>query len=89
MMVFILILFSNFVVAPYIAGFTGIEAIYLSFPSEFWGLLTVSVGGYLGARTYEKKNGVEAPKPKQERAEATKRAKEYEYGPARMDDIEL
>lgn len=50
MFAFIAILVNNYILAPYIPGVVPLE-----FPSPFWGLLTVSVGGYIGARTYEKK----------------------------------
>ena len=50
MFVFIAIIFNNFILLPY---FPNIQV--LEFPTAFWSLLTVSVGGYIGARTYEKK----------------------------------
>ena len=49
MMVFTLILFNNYVIIPYVP-----DAKVLEFPSGFWGLLTVGVGGYIGGRTFEK-----------------------------------
>jgi hypothetical protein len=79
MMVFILILFNNFVVAPYVAAFSGYASIYLEFPNLFWQVMTIGVGGYIGGRTYEKVKGAEAPKAKSERAEVKKRLADAKY----------
>ena len=35
----------------------------LEFPAQFWVLLTVGVGGYIGARSYDKKQGTDQVKP--------------------------
>jgi hypothetical protein len=50
MFVFMAILFNNWILLPYIPGVQALE-----FPTEFWALLTVGVGGYIGAREYGKK----------------------------------
>jgi hypothetical protein len=58
MLALTLILVNNFILAPYINALAGPEySIVLEFPSQFWNLLTVGVGGYIGARTYEKTQG--------------------------------
>jgi hypothetical protein len=45
------ILVNNFLVYPYGAG-NG--AVMLEFPPEFWVMLQVGIGGYIGARSAEK-----------------------------------
>lgn len=44
------ILFNNFVLIPYIPGVEVLE-----FTPAMWGLFTVCIGGYIGAREYGKK----------------------------------
>jgi len=53
MYVFILILFNNYILFPYLSMVTDKVKI-LEFPEQFWYLLIVGVGGYIGGRTYEK-----------------------------------
>ena len=51
MFVFMAMLVNNMILLPYIPGVEVLE-----FPAQFWVLLTVGVGGYIGGRTYEKKS---------------------------------
>lgn len=53
MFVIMAILTNNYIVAPYVSAFGG-DIPVLDFPPAMWGLLTVSVGGYLGSRGVEK-----------------------------------
>lgn len=54
MFCFIGILANNYIIVPWLLAF-GIETVaILDFPGEFWGLLTVGVGGYIAGRTIEK-----------------------------------
>lgn len=53
MFIFMAILTNNFILAPYIKAFGG-NVVLLEIPTQMWALLTVGVGGYIGARTYEK-----------------------------------
>lgn len=55
MFVFMAILVNNFILAPYAQAVFGQSLPLLEIPGPMWGLLTVGVGGYIGARTYEKK----------------------------------
>lgn len=57
MYVFILILFNNFIVAPYVEAFATGAEVYLEFPTLFWQVMLLSIGGYIGGRTYEKVKG--------------------------------
>ena len=57
MMNFVLILFNNYVLVPYMSIFTD-KVKVLEFPEKFWILLIIGVGGYLTGRTFEKKWGV-------------------------------
>lgn len=59
MLTVVLILFNNFVLAPYFQAF-GAPGVYLDLPTELYGLMTVGVGGYIGGRTYEKKINTDA-----------------------------
>ncbi|RUM32670.1 MAG: hypothetical protein DSY42_00490 [Aquifex sp.] len=56
MLTFILILFNNYVLVPYLSMFTDKVKI-LEFPPEFWNLLIVGVGGYIAGRSLEKIKG--------------------------------
>lgn len=58
MMTIILIIFNNFVAAPYIMLFFPGKALALELPGWMGALLTTGVGGYIGARTLEKIKGV-------------------------------
>ncbi len=48
-----LILVNNYLIIPYLKFF-GINAPVLVFPAEFWQLLYIGVGGYIGGRSAEK-----------------------------------
>jgi len=54
MYLIMLILFNNFIVAPYLAAYTNHPEVMLEMPTYFWQVLTVSLGGYIGGRTFEK-----------------------------------
>jgi len=58
MMTIILIIFNNYVAAPYIMLFCPGKALALELPGWMGALLTTGVGGYIGARTIEKIKGV-------------------------------
>ena len=58
MLTFTAIIFNNYILVPYIGIFTTAVRV-LEFPSGFWGLLTVGVGGYIAGRTFEKIRGVD------------------------------
>ena len=58
MCVFMAILVNNMILLPYVPGVQPLE-----FPAQFWVLLTVGVGGYIGARSYDKKQGTDQVKP--------------------------
>lgn len=53
MYVIIAILANNYLIFPYLSMFTD-KVIVLEFPANFWTLLTVGVGGYVGSRGLEK-----------------------------------
>lgn len=55
-MCFVLILFNNYILVPYLSAFTD-KVKVLEFPPQFWNLLLVGVGGYIAGRTFEKING--------------------------------
>ena len=55
MVVFMAILVNNMILLPYVPGVQPLE-----FPAQFWVLLTVGVGGYIGARTYDKKQATDS-----------------------------
>ncbi|KKL71596.1 hypothetical protein LCGC14_2093330 [marine sediment metagenome] len=53
MMVFVFIIFNNYVLVPYISAFGGtIPA--LEIPNGMWALLNVGIGGYITSRGIEK-----------------------------------
>jgi len=81
MYVFILIIFNNFIVAPYVDAFAG-TSVFLEFPTFFWQIMTVSIGGYIGARTYEKKKGVS-----DQRAGQAKTAVDRLIGSAALQEV--
>jgi len=56
MLSFVAIMLNNFVLAPYATAF-GAHIPTLTIPDPMWGLLTVGIGGYIGARTVEKVKG--------------------------------
>lgn len=53
MMVFIWIIFSNYVLVQYLAAL-GVVVPMLEIPPGMWNLLTVGLGGYVGGRSFEK-----------------------------------
>lgn len=54
MLVIILIIFNNYVAAPYIGLFLPNKELILELPGGLWALLNVGVGGYVGGRSAEK-----------------------------------
>lgn len=53
MMVFVFIIFNNYVLVPYVSAFGGtIPA--LEIPNGMWALLNVGIGGYITSRGIEK-----------------------------------
>ena len=62
MMSFVLIVVNNYIVFPYASMFTD-NVTVLEFPPAFWGLLTTGIGGYIGAKSYERLKG---KRPEQE-----------------------
>lgn len=63
MMIFVLIVANNYLIFPYASMWTD-KVTVLNFPSAFWGLLTVGIGGYVGSKTMERIKGVR-PEQKQ------------------------
>ena len=53
MFCFIAVIANNYILLPY-APLFGLTVPLLDFPEEFWGLMTVGVGGYVAGRTIEK-----------------------------------
>ncbi len=53
MLSFIAILVNNYILFPYLSIFTD-KVRMLEFPDEFWTLLQIGVGGYIGSRFVEK-----------------------------------
>lgn len=58
MLTIIVIIFNNYVAAPYIMLFFPGKALMLDLPGWMGALLTTGVGGYISARTIEKIKGV-------------------------------
>lgn len=58
MLAFVLIIVNNYIFVPYAVSF-GLNVPMLEIPPGMWGLLTVGIGGYVAARTYEKKLGID------------------------------
>ena len=55
MMLFGLIIFNNYIFAPYIGLLFGVEkSITLPIPPDMWGLLKLGIGGYVVGRSAEK-----------------------------------
>lgn len=48
---------NNYLLAPYLYAITGASVI-IDFPPEFWHLMTLGVGGYIGGRSVEKVVGM-------------------------------
>lgn len=53
MLSFTFIIVHNYILAPYLKIFFGLDVV-LDFPPEFWNLLTIGVGGYVVGRSVEK-----------------------------------
>lgn len=53
MLNFTIIMFNNFIIAPYLQAWFG-WSVVLTIPEQMWGLLTVGIGGYIASRTIEK-----------------------------------
>jgi len=56
MLVIVAIVANNYLIAPYLGAMFGV-GLMLDLPSSLWDLMTLGVGGYIGARTIDK--GVE------------------------------
>lgn len=54
MLVFVLIIFNNYIIFPYAMAFGWSTAPMLPIPPEMWTLLTVGLGGYIASRGGEK-----------------------------------
>lgn len=54
MMVFVFIIFNNYILAQYLIAL-GVDFPILPIPSGMWNLLTVGIGGYVLGRSWEKK----------------------------------
>lgn len=53
MLTFVFIIANNYIIVPYAVAF-GLTVPMLEIPPGMWGLLTVGIGGYIGARSAEK-----------------------------------
>lgn len=53
MLVFVFIIFNNYVIAPYVEAFGGSVPV-LDIPNGMWALLNVGIAGYVGGRSAEK-----------------------------------
>ncbi|MHC4067885.1 MAG: 3TM-type holin [Planctomycetota bacterium] len=53
MLVFVFIIFNNYVLVPYVGAF-GAEVPALDIPPGMWALLNVGIGGYIASRGLEK-----------------------------------
>lgn len=62
MLVFVFIIFNNYVLVPYVSAFGG-SVPALEIPDGMWALLNVGIGGYIASRGVEK---VMAQKGKQD-----------------------
>ena len=62
MLVFVAIIFNNYLVYPYIQLFGG-TAVQLPIPADMWDLLKLGIGGYIAGRSVEK--GIESWKKKE------------------------
>jgi hypothetical protein len=57
MLVFVFIIFNNFVLVPYVAAF-GATVPTLEIPPGMWALLNIGIGGYIASRGVEKVVGM-------------------------------
>lgn len=53
MLTFTAIVANNYIIAPYINLFFGVD-VMLEIPEPMWSLLQIGIGGYIGGRTVEK-----------------------------------
>ena len=53
MLTFVFIIANNYIIVPYAVAF-GAPIPMLEIPPLMWSMLTVGIGGYIGARPYEK-----------------------------------
>lgn len=53
MLVFVFVIFNNYVLQPYVAAF-GVMIPTLEIPNGMWALLNVGIGGYIASRGVEK-----------------------------------
>ena len=53
MLVIVAIVANNYLIAPYLGAMFGV-GLMLDLPESLWDLMTLGVGGYIGARTVEK-----------------------------------
>ena len=63
MLVFVAIIFNNYLIYPYIDLFFPGKAVQLPIPSDLWDLLKLGIGGYIAGRSVEK--GIESWKKKE------------------------
>ena len=61
MLTFVAIIANNYIIVPYAVAIIGLDPVtgasplpMLDIPPGMWSLLTVGIGGYIGARSYEK-----------------------------------
>jgi len=54
MMVFVFIIFNNYILAQYLIAL-GVDFPILPIPGGMWNLLTIGIGGYVLGRSWEKK----------------------------------
>jgi hypothetical protein len=63
MLIFVAILANNYLLFPYLSMWTD-KVTVLEFPQSFWALLTTGIGGYIGAKSFERIRG---KRPEQEK----------------------
>lgn len=57
MLTIVAIIANNYLVGPLLSGLFGLEYPLLELPDPMWTLMTIGVGGYIGARSVEKVKG--------------------------------
>lgn len=60
MMTIVAIVANNYLVGPLLSGLFGLDYPVLELPEPMWTLMTIGVGGYIGARSVEKVKGTSA-----------------------------
>ncbi len=53
MLLFVFMIFNNYVLAPYLQAF-GIKTVILPIPEGCWDMIKIGLGGYIGGRSLEK-----------------------------------